>query len=154
MPKRSMGAICVALTVIICLSGCDTNAFQGPLAIQRDGDKLRIAVCVTRTIESGYAEERNDSENKPWARFWEANGEATLTRGQSFSTSESIDGFANVLSVDPELAPGSKLAITLVAADSDGNLSADFSSGGQERLSETTWLHPDGRETTEPCAGY
>jgi hypothetical protein len=132
------------------LSACDNTIFHGPASIQRNGTRLRIAVCADVEEQNAYASERNQASDVPWHRFWEVRGSAHLTEGTIISPTVEIAGLVGSLQGDPSLDPGSDIAITLNSVKTTGGVLAEFyvDSAG---LSESTWLHPDGSKTAEPC---
>lgn len=132
------------------LSACDNTIFHGPASIQRNGTHLRIAVCADVGVENAYASERNQAADVPWHRFWAVKGSAHLTKGTIISPTVEIGGLVGPLREDPSLDPGSDIAITLNSVNATGGVSAEFYVGSAG-LSESTWLHPDGSKTAEPC---
>jgi hypothetical protein len=48
------------------------------------------------------------------------------------------------------MSAGSDITVTLNAVRAEDGISGEFLLGAHG-LSETTWLHPDGSQTNEPC---
>jgi hypothetical protein len=120
------------------------------MSIQRDGAHLLVAVCQSIDVIDGFASERNEGEKVPWHRFWTEQGSAHLSEGTILRPSQGISGRPGMLLGDPSMSAGSDITVTLNAVRAEDGISGEFLLGAHG-LSETTWLHPDGSQTNEPC---
>jgi hypothetical protein len=148
--SKVIRAALIVGTSVCCLTGCDTTIFWGPMTIQRDGAHLLVAVCQSIDVIDGFASESNEAESVPWHRFWNEEGSTFLSKGTIFRPADGIKGLSASLLGDPSMSAGSDIAVTLNAVRAEDGLSGEFVVGAHG-LSETTWLHPDGSRTKEPC---
>ena len=141
-------AVGIGLALISCslLTSCQLifdEAGQGPIAIQRDGDQIRIGVCEHFVVnEVLLSEPGNDGR---LVDRWDFETWFAADSGTSF-TQHDLDPATP--SPEPEMRPGTSLVLNLVGLDS--TIEGTFEIGG-EGLSETLWMHPDGTETAALC---
>lgn len=134
-----------AILIILALAGCDNNFFKDPIAIQRDGDHLLIAVCTDVDAESIHAEVRHLSESNSWSVFIDSTTQMSMPSGSIISTAD----FSAAEAHPPSFQPNTQIFVSIDSVEDGGSQAADFTLG--EDLSETHWLQPSGDETVEPC---
>jgi hypothetical protein len=142
---------CLVAATVLGLTGCDQNMAQGPAAIQRDGDDLVVVVCEDIDVRSVLVETWGSGDGTPTEIVLEASGSAPLQAGFRFSTGQGVDGLVTQTRTSPSVDPGANIAVQILASGStEGDINATFTVG-QDGLSGSLWLHPDGRETDVPC---
>ena len=146
MTGRVSRAVTVVLVgaMTVSLSGCFENFALGPVAIQRDGTDLLIAVCDDiETRASGFG--------APIETVLDASGSLALDSRSWISVSELTGTFTVTTQAPIPMNPGDSILVQLLPTSSaEDDFTAGFTIGG-DGLSETTWLRPDGRETDGPC---
>ncbi len=110
-----------------------------------------VAVCEDIEAKSVLIETWAAGNGTPTETVIEAAGLATFDSGSSFSVGSSIDGLAIVDQTPPAMEPRDNFAVQVLSTrETTDDINATFKLG-EDGLSESLWLHPDGRETTEPC---
>jgi hypothetical protein len=135
------------------LSGCFESPAVGPAAIQRDGDSLKIVACAAIDADLVFVEERNLAANRPWTTVWRFEAMLPLSSGDMISTDPSVTaGCPGEVRKVPRLAAGDQVSVLLAnnLAEPPQSISAVFQLG-EDGLSESRWLHPDGTSTITPC---
>lgn len=152
MSTRNLLAIGgLAAVTALTLTGCDQNMAQGPAALQRDGTDLVVAVCEDIQVASVLLETWASGNGTPTETVLEATGSVTVQSGSTFSTREGLDGLNVSSQMSPRMESGDNFALQILASrSSDDDINATFTVG-ESGLSDSLWLHPDGRETADPC---
>lgn len=153
--RRSLAIGTVIALAPLLLAGCYEFPAVGPAAIQREGISLKIAVCSAIDADLVLVEERNISANRGWSTVWRFEADLPLASGDVISTDPSVTAeFPGEVRRQPTLESGDEIGILFARnqADPPEHIDAKFRIGS-EGLSETSWLHPDGTTTTDPCAG-
>jgi len=148
MIKRALGLF----IVVLCLAGCETTIGQdGPMALKRQGSSLNIAVCKSVSVTSLSMSSRQPAQNQKWQPFWNGAGKGSITKGDILSTAATSSVFLEgETKVSPPVGPSTEYDVLLLGSHESDSLRATFSTGPQG-LSESSWLHPDGTYTEEPC---
>lgn len=137
--------------IVFSLSACDDNMFQGPAAIQRDGAELILATCIDIEVGSVLIERADAGSGTPIENLLVASGRKLLLAGTESTVQQLASGLEVSTLVEVPLSPGDYLGVQILPANpADQQISAAFTIK-DEGLSDTLWLHPDGRETVEPC---
>lgn len=147
--------VCLAPTVVgaiaVLLSGCDQNMAQGPVAIQRDDDALVLVFCREIQVGEVLIETWASGNGTPTITVLDAGGLRLITEREALTIDQLALGLSVATQTSPPLNPRDNLAVQLLPADSaDEQINATFTIK-DDGLSETLWLHPDGRESTNPC---
>lgn len=133
------------------LTACDQNMSQGPVALQRDGNDLAVAICADIDAKSMLIESWASGNGTPTETVLDAAGVATIRSGDVFLTGESVEGLTTFNWTQPATEPGRNFAIQILPRSSNADdINATFTIG-KDGLSESVWLHPDGQETTNPA---
>ncbi len=137
--------------MILGLSACDPDMSQGPVALRRDGGDLSVAVCEDIEAKSVLIETWARGNGTPSETVLDATGAANIRAGSVFTTGIPIEGLTVIDQNLPTIEPGDNFAVQIISTGSHtDDVNATFTAG-QNGLSESLWLHPDGRETAEPC---
>ena len=145
----TVSAAAVLLTVV--LAGCDQNMVLGPAAIQRRGSDLIVAVCRSIDAASVTLDTWASGLGTPTQVVLEATGNLHLPAGSEFSTSDPPDGLVVATHSSPAMGARDNFTLQILSVrSSEQDINATFTLGNSG-LSESLWLHPDGRETAEPC---
>lgn len=153
MDKKVQVSLALAMVgaTALLLSGCDQNMAQGPATIQRDGDDLILAFCEEIQVGSVLIETWASGNGTPTLTVLDASGSRFVPDRTELTVDELAIGLSVTTQTRPPLNPRDNLAVQLLPADSaDQQINATFTIK-DEGLSETLWLHPDGRESTDPC---
>lgn len=144
-------ALPIVGAIAFLLSGCDQNMFQGPAAIQRDGAELVVAICRDIEIGTVLIETSASGFGTPIETILSASGSRLISARSELTVREVASDLSVSIRAEAPLDPGDELAVQFLPAEStDQQISATFTIK-EEGLSETLWLHPDGRESTDPC---
>lgn len=148
--SRAVTAVLVG-AMTVSLSGCFENFALGPVSLQRDGTELRVAVCDDIEIGSLVIETWAGGQGTPTQTVLDATGPLALESGSWLSVSELADSLTVSTQALAPMNPGDAIVVQLLSADArESDVNAPFTIG-EDGLSETTWLRPDGRETDGPC---
>ena len=141
----------VGVLTLLGLSACDQNMSQGPVALKRTGEELVVAVCEDIGAKSVLIETWAGGNGTPTATVLDAAGAITFQTGSVFSTRASLEGLTVIDRNPPAMDPRDNFAVQILSTSSSADdINATFTVG-ENGLSESLWLHPDGRETAEPC---
>lgn len=151
-PRSLSAAIAGAVLCSLALSGCDNNIYWGPAAIKSEDGALLMAVCADIRVVKAYGEQQR-ADRYSWSSFWEAEGSATMSKGDIFTLQSSDLGLVDIVQKAPDLDPGDSIALLLVTptgGDDEIDIDAQFTNR-DAGLSSELWLQPDGSESEVPC---
>jgi len=143
--------VVLASAMTVSLAGCFDNFALGPVSLQRDGTELLVAVCDDIEIGSVVIETWASGPGAQTMTVLDATGSLALESRSWLSVSEMADKLTVSTQATASMDPGDALVIQFLSANTrepDFNAAFTIGDGG---LSETKWLHPDGRETDGPC---
>jgi hypothetical protein len=151
--SRTIQIAAIAIVMLISFSGCEGKMFLGPLAIKRDGGRLLVAVCSSVTAVEITGDERHAGMFEHWQSFWTATGHISVVRGDIFATATPIAGLNATLAKSPRMGPGDAIDIAVrPSSEADSRYLHAVFQLNSSKLSESVWLHPDGKTTESPCA--
>ena len=146
--RRSfLAALCVLM-----LAGCDAyNNLQGPMALGVVDGELAIVVCEPIEADELFAHYRESAGSGEWRYFWGASGGASILGGSVITQGELENRFSNVkVNEVPRLSSESGISVSVGSKGEGRNFVASFDLDGTA-LEESSWRHPDGSSTAEPC---
>ena len=153
MTGRVSSAVTAVLVgaMTVPLAGCFETVALGPVSLQRDGTELVVAVCDDIQIGSLVIETWASGQGTPTQTVLDATGSLALESRSWLSASELADSLTVSTQAAAPMNPGDAIVVQLLSADArESDVNAAFTIG-EDGLSETTWLRPDGRETDGPC---
>jgi hypothetical protein len=145
-------AAAIAMVACTLLTSCDPqNNLQGPVAITREGDTLRLAVCRDINAKQILISERDSNR---WTQIWEADGRIELRSGSELDHNRELSGMEVSTYQPARLSIGSQISIAIVSenVEESPNIVGSFKLG-DSGLSDSMWQHPNGSLTDLPCEG-
>ena len=137
--------VTTAVLVTGCISSMEPRG-NGPVAIQRAGATILLAVCKPLTMDSIYLQESTPghSANLLW-HFYKT---VRFSPDASYSQAD-LRGDGEMVAPEPTMVKGNAIEIDMTST-LDGPVTAAFLIEAAS-LSSKTWLHPDGSTSISPC---
>jgi hypothetical protein len=145
--KSRILAALIATTAALTLSACfyAESLPDGPIAISRGEDGIRLAVCESIVVSELFLGEHAEGDDAK--ELWDLFPAVGLQSGVSYSQADLV-GDAG-LSPEPTMDAGATIQILLTSSNA-APTQATFDIG-PDGLPPGTWLHPDGATSSVPC---
>ena len=151
---RILTGALVGVALVTVLTSCDPVYSRDPIAIQRDGPSLVVAVCEPIIATDILLEQRGPDTSRKWVSFYEAHGSIDVRTGDIFSTAEHAPAPAGmVIRTDPHFTAGTEYAFLFADNNKPYRSASNTFEIGDDGVPHDSWLQWDGTLTESPC-GY